>query len=98
MRLEPQLPETQLARAWYQYCIRRDYNGAREILQQLRMIWPSNAQIIELLGYISARMGEYDKSTGYLDEAIGVHPRNAFVRNQTVGPRLAMRDSAAALR
>src|SRR5205823_3599788 len=50
MRLQPQLPETQLARAWYQYCIRRDYSGAREILQQLRMIWPSNAQIVELLG------------------------------------------------
>src|SRR5207248_10988130 len=80
------------------YCIRRDYSGAREILQQLRMIWPSNAQIVELLGYISARMGEYEKSTSYLDEAIGLNPRNAFVRNQTVRTRIAMRDFAAALR
>ena len=98
VRLQPQLPETQLARAWYQYCIVRDYKGARDMLQQLRAIWPSNAQIVELMGYISARMGEYQKSTDYLDEAIGLNPRDAFVRNQTVRTRTAMRDFAAALR
>src|SRR5256714_6397673 len=98
VRLQPQLAETQLARAWYQYGILRDYNGAREILQQLRVTWPSNATVVELLGYISARMGEYEKSTGYLDESIGLNPRYAFVRNQTARTRLARREFPAALR
>src|SRR2546421_9333969 len=98
VRLQPQLAETQLARAWYQYGILRDYNGAREILQQLRVIWPSNATVVELLGYISARMGEYEKSTGYLDESIGLNPRYAFVRNQTARTRIARREFPAALR
>jgi tetratricopeptide (TPR) repeat protein len=98
VRLQPQLAETQLARAWFQYCIRHDYKGAHEILQQLRMIWPSNAEIVSLMGYISARMGEYQKSTDYLDEAIGLDPRDAYLRAQTVQTRTARRDFAAALR
>jgi TolB-like protein len=98
VRLQPQLAETQLARAWFQYCIRHDYKGAREILQQLRMIWPSNADIVSLMGYIFARMGDYQKATDYLDEAITLDPRDAFVRGQTIRTRVAMRDFAAALR
>jgi TolB-like protein len=98
VRLQPQLAETQLARAWFQYCIRHDYKGAHEILQQLRMIWPSNAEIVSLMGYISARMGEYQKSTDYLDEAIGLDPRDAYLRAQAVQTRTARRDFAAALR
>jgi TolB-like protein len=98
VRLQPQLAETQLARAWFQYCIRHDYKGAREILQQLRMIWPSNADIVSLMGYIFARMGDYQKATEYLDEAITLDPRDAFVRGQTIRTRVAMRDFAAALR
>ena len=98
VRLQPQLPETQLARAWFQYCIRQDYKGARELLQQLRAIWPSNAEIVSLMGYISARMGDYQKASAYLDEAIGLNPRDAYLRAQSIQTRGAMRDFVPALR
>ncbi|HEX8898446.1 MAG TPA: hypothetical protein VF751_07095 [Chthoniobacterales bacterium] len=98
VRLQPQLPETQLARAYYQYAFLRDYTGARDLLQQLRMIWPSNAEIIQLMGYISARLGEYEKSVEYLRQAIASNPRDAFLRRTTADMYVAMRDFATAQR
>jgi TolB-like protein/Flp pilus assembly protein TadD len=98
VRLQPQLPEVQLARATYQYAFLRDFKGARELLQQLRVIWPSNAEIVQLMGWISARLGEYQKSADYLDQANALNPRDHFVRRNTIVIRIAMRDFATALR
>ncbi|MEY2539271.1 MAG: hypothetical protein QOG67_3011 [Verrucomicrobiota bacterium] len=98
VRLQPQLPEVQLARATYQYAFLRDFKGARELLQQLRVIWPSNAEIVQLMGWISARLGEYQKSADYLDQANALNPRDHFVRRNTIVIHIAMRDFATALR
>ncbi len=98
VRLQPQLPEVQLARATYQYVFQRDFKGARDLLQQLRMIWPSNADIIQFIGYISARLGEYEKSADYLDHANALSPRDHFLRRNTITIHIAMRDFATALR
>lgn len=98
VRLQPQLPEVQLARATYQYAFLRDFKGAREVLQQLRMIWPSNAEIVQLIGWISARLGEYQNSADYLDQANALNPRDHFLRRNTIAIHIAMRDFATALR
>src|SRR5205814_1908462 len=71
---------------------------ARDLLQQLRAIWPSNVDIVSLMGYISARMGEYQKSTDFLDQATILDPRDPYLRVQAIQTRIAMRDFAAALR
>jgi TolB-like protein/Flp pilus assembly protein TadD len=98
VRLQPQLPEVQLARATYQYAFLRDFKGARQLLQELRMIWPSNAEIVQLIGWISARMGEYQKSAEYLDQANTLNPRDLFLRANAIIIRIGMRDFATALR
>ena len=98
VRLQPQLQEVQLARATYQYVFLRDFKGAREQLQQLRMTWPSNAEIVALIGWISARLGEYEKCADYLDQANALNPRDLFLRRNTIQIHIAMRDFATALR
>jgi TolB-like protein len=98
VRLQPQLPETQLAKADFQYWVQLDYRGARDLLQQLHLTWPSNADIVKDLAYSSARLGEWKQSADYLDEAISLSPREAYLRGQAALGRLAMRDFAGTLR
>jgi TolB-like protein len=98
VRLQPQLPETQLAKADFQYWVELDYRGARDLLQQLHLSWPSNADIVKDLAYSSARLGEWKQSADYLDEAISLSPRELYLRGQAASGRLAIRDFANALR
>ena len=98
LRLQPHLPEAQLAKADFQYWVLLDYKGARDLLQQLYLSWPSNADILQDLGWDLARLGEWEKSAEYLDKAISLNPRDLFLRKSAVSGRLAMRDFATALR
>ena len=67
-------------------------------LQQLHLSWPSNADIVQDLGWDLARLGEWKESAEYLDQAISLNPRDLFLRKSAVRGRLAMRDFATALR
>lgn len=98
LRLQPHLPEAQLAKADFQYWVLLDYKGARDLLQQLHLSWPSNADIVQDLGWDLARLGEWEKSAQYLDQAISLNPRDLYLRKSAVGGRLALRDFATALR
>ncbi|MFL6515659.1 MAG: tetratricopeptide repeat protein [Chthoniobacterales bacterium] len=97
IRLQPHLPEAQLAKADFQYWVLLDYKGARDLLQQLHLSWPSNADIVQDLGWDLARLGEWEKSAEYLNEAISLNPRDLFLRKSAVSGRLAMRDFARVL-
>ena len=48
-RLQPDLAETQLARAYFQYWVVRDYPGALEMMQKLRASWPNNAEVLHAM-------------------------------------------------
>ncbi|HEU0207715.1 MAG TPA: hypothetical protein VFQ78_01920 [Candidatus Udaeobacter sp.] len=98
VRLQPQLPETRLAKADFQYWVLLDYRGARDLLQQLHLRWPSNADILQDLAFSSARLGEWKQSADYLDEAISLNPRDLYLRWTAASGRLAMRDFASTLR
>lgn len=98
IRLQPQLPETQSARAYLQYYVQNDKKDARELLLQLHGIWPNNADILESLGAISARLGDWRGSLSYLNKAIELSPRDRFLRRITPTIPLAMRDFTTTLR
>jgi TolB-like protein/cytochrome c-type biogenesis protein CcmH/NrfG len=98
IRLQPQLPETQSARAYLQYYVQNDKKGARELLLQLHGIWPNNADILESLGAISARLGDWRGSLSYLNQAIELSPRDRFLRRISPTIPFAMRDFTTTLR
>jgi tetratricopeptide (TPR) repeat protein len=96
--LQPQLPETQLARAYFGYFVLSDDKGVRDVLQQLRLIWPGNADVIQLLGFTYERLGEWQKSIDCLDQVVVLNPRYLFVRKVAAYVRCDTRDFVAALR
>jgi TolB-like protein/class 3 adenylate cyclase len=97
-QLQPQLPETQLARAYFGYFVLSDDKGVRDVLQQLRLIWPGNADVIQLLGFTYERLGEWQKSIDCLDQVVVLNPRYLFVRKVAAYVRCDTRDFVAALR
>ena len=97
-RIDPQLPDTQLARAYFAYYVKDDLKGAYDILEQVRMIWPGNYEIQFLLGLLSSRLGEWQRSLDYLAKAAELSPREPYLRENVVQMQYAARDLTSALR
>jgi TolB-like protein/predicted Zn-dependent protease len=97
MRLQPDLAETQLARAYFQYWVVRDYPGALEMMQKLRASWPNNAEVLHAMSLISARLGRWSDSLDYLDQSVALNPKELVTRNQGIAIGLAMREFPRAL-
>jgi tetratricopeptide (TPR) repeat protein len=98
IRLQPNLSEAQLARADFHYWVLLDYKTARDELEQLHQSWPSNAEVLQVLGWISARLGDWKKSANYLDEAIALNPRDLYLRATGYEIWMSLRDFPTALR
>ena len=96
-RLHPDLAETQLARAYFQYWVLHDYKGALEMMRQLRNSWPSNPEIHQVIAFILARLGQWKESIESIDRVIALNPRDLFPRIQAIELLLATRDFSGAL-
>ena len=98
LRLQPDLPDVQLAQAFYQYWVLRDFEGARRSFEQLRVKLPNNADIQGSLAVIARRQGRWKESCIYVDEAIVLSPRERILRMDAGYVRSAIRDFSEALR
>jgi TolB-like protein/class 3 adenylate cyclase/Flp pilus assembly protein TadD len=78
-RLNPTAAETLLANAYYRYHIERDYNGARELFEKLRLEVPSNSEAIEALARIARRQSRWKDSLRLYEEAAKLNPRDAYL-------------------
>ncbi len=96
-RLQPELAETQLARAYLQYWVRKDYKRALEMMQRLRASWPNNSEVLEGMAYISARLGQWKQALYYMEQAVALNPKELSIRLQAIGIALAMRDFSKAI-
>jgi len=98
VRLQPDLAETRLARAYLQYWVARDYAGALEMMRQLRTAWPNNDEVLQAMAFISARLGQWKESLDEIRQAITLNPKDLFTRIQALQIALALRDFPLALR
>jgi TolB-like protein/class 3 adenylate cyclase len=98
LKLKPDLAEVQLAQAFYQYWVLRDYDAARRSFERLRAKLPNTADIPEALGLITRRQGRWEESRALTDEAIALNPRDRLLRVQAAWMRETTRDFPAALR
>src|SRR5262249_10703808 len=98
MRLQPNLPEVQLAQAFYQAVVLHDYEGARPIFERLLTELPNNADVPFWLPRISLVEGTWDEPRGYLNKAIELNPREIGLRLDAAWVREAVRDFPGALR
>ena len=76
LRLDPTLPDAQLAWARYLYYGLQRYDEAAAILEQALGSAPGNADLHEVLGYILNRRGRHEESLARLRSAALLDPRN----------------------
>jgi TolB-like protein len=98
LRLQPDLAEVQLAQGYLQYYVEQDYDAAAARFEQLLGKWPNNAGILEALGLIVRRQGQWDRAKTYLDRAIALDPLAPGPRVSGSEVRVMTRDYDGALR
>jgi TolB-like protein/tetratricopeptide (TPR) repeat protein/class 3 adenylate cyclase len=96
-RLQPNLPEVQVAQAFYQGFVLHDSEHARPILERLLTELPNDADVPGSLVFITLTQGRWDESRVYVDRAIELNPREPGLRFQAALVRETTRDFAGAL-
>ena len=77
MQLQPQLDESRLAQATYQYRVQRDFAGAEQTLKPLVRQSPNNNNALQILGLVERRQGKWEASLTHMQQAATLDPRNA---------------------
>jgi TolB-like protein/class 3 adenylate cyclase/Tfp pilus assembly protein PilF len=95
---KPDLAEVMLADAYFEYWVKRDYEGARERFAKLSAKWPSNADVLTALASITRRQGKWDESKTYFERTIAIDPLHTGRRLFSANLLLATRDLDGALR
>src|SRR5205814_116103 len=75
-KLQPDLPETLLALACYQFSELHDYNAARTTFLRVSKMLPGSSEIPVALAQIARRQGNWDKAVTYYNQALVLDPRN----------------------
>src|SRR6266568_4746689 len=96
--LQPDIGEAYLAKGYYQYYCDRDYDSAIASFDKARPLSPSNSDILEALGYIWRRKGEWQLSLKYFQEAIDLDPRNISLLSAHAELYWELRQYSAALK
>lgn len=98
MQLEPNLAEVLLADAYFEYWVKRDYDGARVRFEKISVKWPNNADVLTALASITRRQGRWDESKDYFERAISIDPLRPGRRAKAAELLLATRDFTGALK
>jgi serine/threonine-protein kinase len=77
LRLAPDLPQAHLAMGLWHYFGRRDYRRALEVLAVAREGLPNDARVVELIGYVHRRLGNWDDVLAAFEKATELNPRDA---------------------
>jgi TolB-like protein/cytochrome c-type biogenesis protein CcmH/NrfG len=94
LRLQPDLTDTQLARGYFKYWVEHDYPGALDLMQQLRTSLPNNVEILQVISFISARLGKWQDSVDSIKKALELNPQDLFTHIQAEHILMATRDFA----
>jgi TolB-like protein/Tfp pilus assembly protein PilF len=76
LTLQPNLGEAIMAKGEYYYCCAKDFGAAARYFEQARQFLPSSSRIPESLGIVARRLGQWDRSESYFDEAEQLDPHN----------------------
>ncbi len=98
LRLQPELADVMLADAYFEYWVKRDFEGAKRRFEALSETWPSNADVLIALASITRRMGQWEDSKRYFERAIALDPLHSGRRLKAAEQMLATRDFSDALR
>ena len=97
-KLEPNLPETQLALGYYQFWVLTDYGLAKTTFGRVSKTLPGNSGAPWALGLIARREGHWDQSIGYFEKALTLDPRNMELLMHAAWTCAILRQFPAALK
>jgi TolB-like protein len=95
-RLQAQAPETQVARGCFDEFVLHDYKATADMMEQAHRTWPGNFDVLQLLAFATARLGEWQKSGEAWDKAIALNPRDMLARFWQVQIPMNLRDFSKA--
>jgi TolB-like protein/tRNA A-37 threonylcarbamoyl transferase component Bud32 len=78
LRLAPTLPEAHMAMGVWHYYV-RDYEAALDELEVAARDLPNDATLVQLIGYVNRRMGNWSEVFAAVDRSAAIDPRNADV-------------------
>jgi TolB-like protein/class 3 adenylate cyclase/Tfp pilus assembly protein PilF len=76
-KLQPNSPDTQLALGWYQCHVLHDYRLAKTTFEFVSKILPGSSEVPDALAAVARRLGNWNESIAYLEQALALDPRNA---------------------
>ncbi len=92
LKLIPDMPEGHLAMGYYHYYAHRDYDNALKEFTLAGEGMPGSFRVLEALGFIEMRLGQFEASLASLDRAIELSPRDgSLMWQQSVTYRLLRR-------
>ena len=97
-KLQPNLPETQLALGYYQYHVVRDYELAKTTFRLVGKMLPSSSEGPSALGLVTQLEGNWDESVAHFEQSLALDPRNVELLNQAARTYATLRQFPAALK
>ena len=74
--LQPELGEAWLAQGVYRYRVVRDFQGALQSYEEALRRLPNSAFVLEQMGHLERRLGQYDAAQKHYEAAAQLDPRN----------------------
>jgi TolB-like protein/Tfp pilus assembly protein PilF len=96
--LAPASIDTQLSTGYYEYWIAGDYPKALQTFGAVVARDPNNSEAVSAQAYIARRQGRNSDAMRYIDQAVELDPRNAFLLTEASWTHGQGRDYASKLR
>jgi TolB-like protein/cytochrome c-type biogenesis protein CcmH/NrfG len=97
-KLEPTSPETLLALGYCQYWVLLDYGAARTTFESVSKMLPGSSEALIALGLVTRRVGNWDQSVAYWEQALTLDPRNVELLDFASGTYAMLRQFPTALK
>ena len=97
-KLEPNSPETLLALGYYQYWVLLDYGAAKTTFESVSKMLPGSSEALIALGLVTRRVGNWDQSVAYWEQALALDPRNVELLDFASGTYTLLRQFPTALK
>ena len=98
IELQPDLAEAYLAQGYSQYYCDSDYGSAISSFEKAGHLSPSNSQVPEALALVCRRLGEWQRSLDYFQQAAQLDPRDAALLSYESETFFMLRQYPAALK
>jgi tetratricopeptide (TPR) repeat protein len=91
-RLQPELPEAQLAKGLFLYGVSHEYDAALPYFQKASATMPGNIDALTSIAAIDRRQGRWEKAVNSLVDAAELAPSDPKLQFNLAGTYLLMRD------